>query len=413
MFVRTTAINKILNLKKRKKVVQGGTSAGKTYAIIPVLIDRAAKTPRLKITIVAETVPAVKDGAVDIFKQVMFDTGRWRESGWIANPMEYTFANKSRIQFKAFDSEGKAKAAGKRDILFINEGNHVTFKIADALMIRSKETYIDFNPDNEFWAHTEVLTEPNSEFLSLTYQDNEAIPLETLEDLLIKKSKAFYNPNLPATKLFEKDNIKSTYWANWWRVYGLGEIGNLQGVVFENWKIVKDLPRDKDCNIEAKLVAYFMDFGFTNDPTAFGAVYKHNGELYIDELIYQTRLTNNDIGDKLKSLGIKEETIIGDSAEPKSIQEIYEQGFNIYPAEKGPDSIKNGIDILLRYQMNITERSLNIIKEFRSYKWDEDKDGKPINKPIDYNNHAIDGIRYVALNKLATNNEGSYSISVL
>ena len=173
-FVRTTAINKLLAMKARKKVVQGSTSAGKTYGIIPVLIQRATKTERLKITVVAETLPAVKEGAVDIFKTVMQETFRWHESRWNATSLTYTFANGSRMQFKSFDTVGKAKAAGKRDILFINEANHIAFTIADALMIRSKEIWIDFNPDEPFWAHTETLKEPNSEFLLLTYLDNEA-----------------------------------------------------------------------------------------------------------------------------------------------------------------------------------------------------------------------------------------------
>ena len=158
MFARTTAINKLLAMKARKKVVQGGTSAGKTYGIIPVIIDWAARNERKKITIVAESIPAVKDGAVDIFKNVMIDTDRWVEDRWLGNPMQYTFDNKTVIQFKSFDSVGKAKAAGKRDTLFMNEANHISYPIAHALMIRSKQTWIDFNPDNEFWAHTEVLT---------------------------------------------------------------------------------------------------------------------------------------------------------------------------------------------------------------------------------------------------------------
>ena len=210
MFKRTTAVNKLVRMKARKKVIQGGTSAGKTHGIIPILIDKAIKK-KLKITIVAETIPAVKDGPVDIFKEVMQDTNRWDENSWIGNPMEYTFPNKSRIQFKAFDTVGKAKASGKRDVLFMNEANHISFNIADALMIRSKETWLDYNPDNEFWAHTEVLPEPNSEFLLLKYTDNEAIPPETLEDLMLKKEKA----------------KTSKYWENWCKIYIDGEMAVL------------------------------------------------------------------------------------------------------------------------------------------------------------------------------------------
>ena len=197
MFVRTTAINKIRAMKARKKVIQGSTGAGKTHGLIPVVaIDRAAKEPNIKITVVAETVPAVRDGCSDIFKTVMQETNRWIEDHWVGNPMEYTFSNGTRVQFKSFDTVGKAKAAGKRDILILNEANHIPYAIADALMTRSRETYMDFNADEEFWAHTEVLTEPNSELLELTYLDNEALPEEILEELMIKKSKAFHDPEL-------------------------------------------------------------------------------------------------------------------------------------------------------------------------------------------------------------------------
>ena len=197
-------------MKARKKVIQGGTSAGKTYAIVPLLIDIAIKKTNYKITIVAETLPAVKEGALDIFKTIMNDTERWVDSEWNASSFIYTFKDTgTRIQFKAFDTVGKAKASGKRDILFINEANHISFDIADTLMIRSRFTYIDFNPDNEFWVHTEVLSSKSSEFLLLTYEDNEGLNSETLEDLIEKKEKAFFNPNLPKENIFHTKNKKS------------------------------------------------------------------------------------------------------------------------------------------------------------------------------------------------------------
>ena len=189
-FEVTTAVRKMLEMTARKKVIQGSTSSGKTYGIIPILYDKGLYLPRQKITVVAETLPAVKEGSLDIFQNFMQDEHRWKDSNWNASSLTYTLHNKSRIQFKSFDSVGKAKASGKRDILFINEANHISYNIADALMIRSKETWLDFNADSEFWAHTEVLREPNSEFLKLTFEDNEAIPQETLEDLLIKRDKA-------------------------------------------------------------------------------------------------------------------------------------------------------------------------------------------------------------------------------
>lgn len=411
-FKRTTAINKIRAMKARKRVVQGSTSAGKTYAIIPILIDRAAKIPKLKITIVAETIPAVKDGAVDIFKTVMFDTGRWRESGWIGNPMEYTFSNGSRIQFKAFDTEGKAKASGKRDILFINEANHVDYKIADALMIRSKETYIDYNPDNEFWAHTEVLKEPNSEFLTLTYEDNEAIPEETLEDMLIKRDKAFFNPLLPVEQLFREDNIKNAYWANWWRVYGLGLTGNLEGVIFSNWQQFDSLP------IDAVLEGYGLDFGFSNDPASLVAVYKWNKTVIVKQLVYRTNLINSELIRIMNELKVdKSKFIIADSAEPKSIEEINRAGFRCKGAYKGKDHKGFAIQSLQGFGVwYVTSDSHDIIKELRGYQWAKDRQGNQTNQPNDGNDHAMDALIYFIneLFKLGQKTKsGSYGKAVL
>ena len=399
MFKRTTAINKILELKNRIRVVQGGTNAGKTYAIIPILIDKATKTPRLKITVVAETIPAVKDGAVDIFKNVMLDTNRWRESGWIANPMEYTFSNGSKIQFKAFDSDGKAKASGKRDILFLNEANHIPFNIADALMIRSTETYIDFNPDEEFWVHTEIIPQPNSDFLLLTYKDNEAVSKQTLEDLYIKKSKAFFNPDLPDDELIKSENVKSNYWSNWYKVYGLGMVGSLDGVVFSNWKTIDALPQ------EARLLGIGLDFGFTNDPSTAVAVYKWNDKRIVKELFYQTGLLNGDIANLLP----KDAIIYADSAEPKSIEEIRRRGLQIYGAGKGRDSISYGIDLMQQQDYLITSDSTNLIKELRGYCWDTDKTGKRLNKPQGGQDHAIDALRYHEMESISTN-KGVYNI---
>ena len=380
MFVRTTAINKMLQMTKRKKVIQGGTSSGKTYAIIPILIDYATKNPRKRITVVAESVPAVKDGAVKIFKDIMIDTNRWVEDRWLGNPMEYTFANKTVIQFKSFDTVGKAKASGKRDVLFLNEGNHISFEIADALMIRSIETWIDFNPTALFWAHTEVLTEPNSEHIILTYLDNEACPPETIEDLMIKKAKA----------------ETSDYWANWWKVYGLGELGTLQGVIFQNWTLIDSMPT------EAELVGCGMDFGYTNDPTTLIACYKLDGSYIWDEVIYQKGLLNSEIANLIKAKKFKDSFIFADSAEPKSIAELRSYGLTIRGAEKGKDSINFGIAILQEQQFKVTARSYNLIKELRSYMWEIDREGKETNKPIDIYNHCIDAMRYLAISKLTT-----------
>jgi phage terminase large subunit len=382
MFKRTTAINKMLKMTARKKVVQGGTSAGKTFGIIPILINKAAKNNRLKITVVAETLPAVKEGALDIFKSIMFETNRWIENNWNASSLTYTFSTGSRIQFKSFDSVGKAKSSGKRDILFLNEANHIPFEIADALMIRSKETWIDFNPDNEFWVHRETLKEHNSEFLLLTYLDNEGCPIETIEDLEIKKEKA----------------KTSSYWSNWCRVYIDGEIGSLDGVIFNNWKPIDKIPND------ARLLGYGVDFGYTNDPTAIVEVYKWNDKRIINEICYEKGLTNSQIAKRITT----KMPAYCDSAEPKSVAELKLNGINAIAVEKGADSIKYGINLIQENDYFVTSQSTNLISELRKYAWDKDKrTGETLNKPIDDFNHAIDSWRYHEMMTLGAFKKGN------
>jgi len=310
MFQRTTAVNKLLAMKARKKVVQGGTWAGKTHGIIPIIHDRISKSKKkITATVVAESIPAVKQGAVTIFKDIMEETGRFVESRWLGNPMEYTYHNKCKIEFRAYDTVGKAKAAGKREILFLNECDNIPYDIADALITRSNEVWFDFNPSNEFWVHTEILTEPDAEFLNLTYLDNEACPPHVLEELDIKMRKAFYNPHGDWNDL---KNIKSDYWANWCRVYVRGEIGSLQGVVFTNWKTIDNIPT------EARKLGRGIDFGYTNDPTTIVDVYKYNEKRILDLICYQKGLSNAQIA---KYITDKLPTYC-DSAEPKSIDEL-------------------------------------------------------------------------------------------
>jgi len=409
-FTRTTAINKLLKMRARKKVVQGSTSAGKTYGIIPVLIQRATKQDRIKITVVAETLPAVKEGAVDIFKTVMFETGRWRESGWNASSLTYTFANGSRIQFKSFDSVGKAKASGKRDILFLNEANHIKFTIADALMIRSKEVWIDFNPDEPFWAHTETLTEPNSEFLLLTYLDNEACPKETIEDLETKMSKAFYNPQGDwsaqikvegSDQKIDNPNVKSKYWANWCSVYVRGEIGIMEGTIINNWQQVNTIP------LGAELLGYGTDFGKGgNDPTVTVAVWWYDGEVYLDEVVWQSQLRDSEHIQLLKAGGVDPLLpMYCDNSEPTKIKELNLGGFKLAEGKK-KETIDYGISLLNDKKINVTSRSIRLIEEFRKWKFDDN------GAPIDAFNHGIDAVRYFFVGKWGANVQQKISYRV-
>ena len=373
----------------RKKVIQGGTSAGKTYAILAVLIHIAAKS-KTEISVVSESIPHLRRGAMKDFGKVMQWTNRWRDEGWNKTLLTYTFANGSTIEFFSADQEAKLRGA-RRQVLYINEANNIEFEAYHQLAIRTSEAiYIDFNPVSEFWAHTEVLAEQDSELIVLTYRDNEALPATIRDDIEAAQVKA----------------ATSTYWANWWKVYGLGEVGSLQGVVFDDWQQVDGIDFAGD-----RLVAIGLDWGYTNDPTAVVAVYKRGSAILLHELLYQNGLTNQDIAEHLRKLGIgRSWPIIADSAEPKSIEEVHRLGFNIHPATKGADSIRNSIDILKRQPLLVTRESTNLIKELRNYTWDTDRTGASLGVPIDRYNHAIDAVRYVALNKLSANAGGRYVI---
>jgi phage terminase large subunit len=385
MFKKTTAIKKILNLKKRIKIIQGGTSAGKTFGILPVLIDKAARHEGIEISVVAETIPHLRRGALKDFLKIMKWTGRFFEDRFNKSLLRYEFANGSVIEFFSADDSSKLRGA-RRDILYINECNNVTFDSYNELAIRTrKEVYLDFNPSNEFWVHKELKDEPDSDFLILTYKDNEALDNSIVEQIEKNRDKA----------------KTSSYWANWWKVYGEGQLGMLEGVVFSNWKTIDTIPK------EAKLLGIGLDFGYTNDPTAIIEIYNYNGQRIVNELVYQTGLLNSDIAKLLP----KHVPVYADSSEPKSIDEIKRFGVTIKGVTKGKDSINYGIDVIQRNEYLVTSNSSNLIKELRSYIWDTDKQGNRLNKPIDFNNHAIDAFRYHEMETLGIgSNYGSYAI---
>jgi phage terminase large subunit len=392
MFIRTTAINKILKLKKFCRGVQGGSSAGKTYAILPILIDIATKTPLSEISVVAESIPHLKRGAMKDFKKIMVETGRFFDDRWNATDFKYTFANGSQIEFFSADNDAKLRGA-RRDWLYMNEANNMNFHSYTELASRTKKgVYLDWNPTDAFWFHDELINDADVDFLIINYMDNEACPESALN--FINKAK-------------QKADAGSSFWTNWYRVYGLGEIGSLEGTVFNNWTQCDKIPKD------AEFISYGLDWGFTNDPTSLIEVYRYESKIYVNELLYQTQLTNSDIVAKLKAFNVNtSQCIVADSAEPKSIQDLTNAGYYVEPARKGPDSIKASIDRLQQYEIVVTKNSLNLIKELRQYKWAKDREGKALNAPEDVMNHAIDCLRYVGLNKLSQfENSGDYSFA--
>ena len=309
----------------------------------------------------------------------MRSTNRWIDAHFNKSLLKYTFTNGSFIEFFSVDQPDKLRGA-RRNILYINECNNVNFEDYQQLSIRtSHEVWLDFNPTHEFWAHTELLQDKDSEHLIVTYKDNEALPESIVTEI-------------------EKAKIKaktSQYWANWWQVYGLGLVGSLEGVIFNNWKQIDTIPD------EARLIGIGLDFGYSNDPTAIVEVYKWNDKRILNEICYRTGMVNGDIAKVLP----KNTYVYADSAEPKSIEEIKRFGIDIMPVKKGADSIMYGISTMQTQEYLVTSNSLNLIKEFRYYTWQTDKNGLTINKPIENYNHAMDAGRYHEMMDIGRGNE--------
>lgn len=388
MFQRTTAVNKLLKLSSRIRVVPGGTWAGKTFVILAVEIDYLIKNPNTHTTVVAETIPSIKKGALKDFKTIMQSTNRWLPNNYNATDRIYSFSNGSTIEFAAFDSEDKAKQAGKRNRLFVNEVNTIPKAVTDALMIRADDViWLDYNPTARFWVNDELENHKDSQWLTLTYRDNEALPATILNELKSRREKA----------------KTSSYWENWCRVYLDGEIGSLEGVCITGWKTISSLPED------ARLLCYGLDFGYSIDPTSVIGLYKYNNSYIFDEVVYKKKLLNSDISKLLKANNVNG-WIYADSAEPKSIQELKSMGHKIQPCSKGRDSIVYGIELINQNDVSVTQRSTNLINELRNYSWQKDKFGEYILKPIDAFNHAIDAARYAIMEELKNPNKGKYFI---
>jgi phage terminase large subunit len=349
-----------------------------------MLITYAAQNPKKEISVVAETIPQIKRGALRDFIKIMEWTDNFVPSRFNKSSLTYTFANGSFIEFFSADQPEKLRGA-RRDVLFVNEANNVDWEAFHQLAIRTRDfIYIDYNPTIEFWAHTEIIGKPDADFIILTYRDNEALPEQIKSEM---------------EKAIEKAKT-SDYWRNWVRVYVEGQVGQLQGVVFSNWQQVDEI------DSSATYLCTGLDFGFSNDPTAAVDIYKLDGKIIVDQVIYQTGLTNPEIAKILKERTRK---VIADSAEPKSITEIQRAGVSISPAPKGPDSIMHGIQLIQQYDLLITKRSTDLIKELRGYVWKTGVDGKATNEPIGYLNHCVDALRY-AFTTMQPKKTGRYSI---
>ena len=392
----TGAYYKILDLiksnpKENVFVVRGGQGASKTVSIIQLLIQSLCSQTK-EATILSSELSKMKRTVIRDYKKICKDWGVLEnEHDFNKSESKHEYFNGSYLDFLGADVNDVGKGF-RRDILYINEADKMDVDTAVQFISRASLTIIDYNPDSLFWGD-DFINENN--FITLTFQDNEYLAESEVKSILDYKAKGFFNTDLPTESLFSDGNIKNKYWSNKWRVYGLGLVGNLDGVIFDNWSTIDEVPG------VARLIDIGLDFGYTNDPTAAVEVYKYNGKRILNEIVYRTGMLNSDIAKVLP----KNTFVYADSAEPKSIEEIRRAGINIMPVTKGADSIIYGIQTMQTQEYLITSKSKNIINEFQKYIWQKDKRGDTQNKPIDKYNHAIDAIRYHEMMDIGVKNK--------
>ena len=383
---KTKALGKLRRLDKRIKVVRGGTSAGKTICILLILIDYAIRNKGKEISVVSESIPHLRRGALKDFLGILKGMNRYKDSQFNKSTLKYTFTNGSYIEFFSTDQADKLRGARRTD-LYINECNNVPFDAYQQLVVRtSGNIWLDYNPASLFWVDKELIGKEDTDFITLTYKDNDSLSETIVRE--IEKAK-------------EKGKT-STYWANWWRVYGLGELGSLEGACIPDWKEIDTIP------VEARLLGYGVDFGW-NDPTVIIGCYKWNDAYIFDEVYYKSSTTLRDLSLFLRHNNITE-TLIADSAEPKSIEILRRDGHSIYPCTKGRDSVNFGINLINQNEIYVTSRSRNMKRELQGYIWAKDKEGNTLNKPTGEHPDCIDAARYILTDQLENPNKGEYFI---
>jgi phage terminase large subunit len=384
---RTKALDKLQELDQRVRIIKGGSSAGKTICILLILIDYAIKNDGEVISVVTGTVPALRRGAYKDFIQLLKSLNRYKESQHNKSLMRYTFTNGSYIEMFSTDDSSKLRGA-RRDVLFVNEANTISgFDAYQELAIRTnKHIFLDYNPSALFWVDKQLIGQPDTDFITLTYKDNDALPDTIVKELEKAREKA----------------KTSVFWRNWVRVYLDGLVGNLEGACIPDWKEIDTIPN------EARLLGAGMDFGY-QDPTTIILLYKINEAYIFDEVFYKSNTVLRDVSLFLKENQITA-NIIADSAEPKSIETLRRDGHSIYPCTKGRDSVNFGINLINQNEIFVTSRSKNLKRELGGYVWAKDKEGNTLSKPTGEHPDCIDAARYVLTDQLENPNKGKYFI---
>lgn len=356
---------------------KGGTRSSKTYSVVQLLLTISLMSNKY-ISIVSESFPHLRRGVMKDFAEIIDNEGLTENRDFRFNKSEYKyeFPNGSIVEFFSVDNWGKVKGS-RRDILFINECNRISYETYRQLAVRTTETiFLDWNPDAEFWYEENIMSRENTIEIHSTYKDN---------------------PHLGEVQIKEIEANRHN--EQWWRVYGLGLTGHIEGTIYRPFIQIDELPEAKS----RMRHCYGLDFGYSNDPTALLDVYIDEAakKIYVDELIYESGLLNSDIARRMAENNISKTTeIFADAAEPKSVDELGRKvyRYNVKPAYK--KDLLSQIQFLQQFEIYVTSRSLNVIKESRQYKWKEDRDGNAVNEPIDAFNHAMDALRYAVFTAL-------------
>ena len=375
-------------LRQRPRYIdnQGGTRSSKTFSFLQwyIILAKQDRTPTLT-SIVGETMPQVKRGAIRDFQTIMSD--EWDDDRWSRVDNLYTLPNGSQIEFFSADSPGKVHGPA-RDRLLLNEGNYIPWEVARQLFTRTRGLIgVDYNPAGEFWMHERITGRPNCAHVHSTYLDNCEYDPATGQT-----GQSFLTPEQIAEIESYKDD------ENWWRVYGRGELGRLEGLIFPDFQLIDELPAGGwDTEV------YGMDFGYTNDPSVLVQLRINKGarRIWARQLFYATRLLNDDMARLMEDAQVPRNALIfADCAEPKTIADLSRYGFNVLPCDKGRRKAEQ-LQLMKGYTLAVTKDSVEGIKELRGYTWAKDRAGKLLNEPIGINDHFIDALRYGFVTYLA------------
>ena len=371
----TTGLKRIKPLflnNKRYLVVQGGMRASKTYTILMLIISWCQSNADKIATVASMSYPHLSRGAIRDFQSIMKNSGIWEPERWNQSSKIYTFGNGTILEFISTDNMSAHGPA--RDLLFVNEANDMDIETFRNLAFRTTgKIIVDYNPTHEFWAHTWLLKDEkeNTDFIVLTYKDNEALADTIKQAIESRKPKNGEKPS------------------NWWIVYGLGQIGSLEGNVYSGWRKATEADYEN-----ARLIRYGLDFGFSNDETGMVAIYEtEKDELIIEQKIFKTGILGSQYGNELRNAGIDASVlIVADSARPEIIAEIKAQGFRIIGADKNAGSVLRGIDRVK--QRAIIYDGKDLEREYLSYAWRKKRTGEVLDEPQDGNDHLMDALRY-------------------